>query len=105
MGVESRGEKGSNGRLLQETYERIRETGISEHSYFEQKTDAVGALGASTDQKIAAALRQLTQGISGDSTVEYVRLSESTAAVCLKRFCSAVVSGLKNDFLRLPNLS
>jgi hypothetical protein len=53
---------------------------------------------------MAAALRQLTQGVAADAIVEYVCVSESTASVCLKRFCSAVVSGLQDDYLRLWNM-
>jgi Plant transposon protein len=91
-------------RMPRETCELIRKIVLLEDPYFEQKPDAIGALGASTGKKMAAALRQLTQGVAADAIVEYVRISESTASVCLKRFCSAVVSGLKDEYLRLPNM-
>jgi hypothetical protein len=91
-------------RMPRETYEMIRKTVLLEDPYFEQNPNAIGTIGASTDQKLAAALRQLTQGVSADATVEYVRISESKASVCLKRLSSAVVSGLKDDYLHLPNM-
>jgi hypothetical protein len=90
--------------MPRETYEMIRKTVLLEDPYFEQKPNAIGTLGASTDQKLAAALRQLTQGVSADAIVEYVRISESKASVCLKRLRSAVFSGLKDDYLHLPNM-
>jgi hypothetical protein len=91
-------------RMPRETYELIRKIVLLEDPYFEQKPNAIGAPGASTDQKMAAALIQLTQGVAADAIVEKVRISESTASVCLKMFCSAVVSVLKDDYLRLPNM-
>jgi hypothetical protein len=62
---------------------------------FSQKSDAVGGRGTTTDPKITAALRQLSFGVGADTVVEYIRLSESTVAECLKRFCAAVVSEFK----------
>jgi Plant transposon protein len=63
----------------------------------------IGVRGASTDQKITAALRQLSLGVGADAVVEYVRLSESTISECLKRFCAGVVSEFKREYLRNPN--
>jgi hypothetical protein len=71
--------------------------------YFTQKLDAVGVRGASTDQKLTAALRQLSLGVGADAVVEYVRLSESAISECLKRFCAGVVSEFKREYPRNPN--
>jgi hypothetical protein len=46
-------------RMPRDTYEFERL--LLEDPYFEQKPNAIGVLGASTDQKMEAALRQLTQ--------------------------------------------
>lgn len=72
--------------MPRDVYERIRQGVCAVDSYFEQKVDICGIPGATTDQKVAAALRQLTLGVSADSVVEYVRLAESTNLQCLKRF-------------------
>ncbi len=72
-------------------------------SYFKQKKDATGKPGIHPTLKIAAALKILCRGQTGDDAEEYLRLSESTAIESLKRFCSAVVELFEVEFLRLPN--
>jgi hypothetical protein len=86
------------------TYEVLRETVIQEDEYFCQRCDACGVAGLTTDQKLFCALRQLSLGIASDAVTEYARLSESTASNCLKRFCVAVVRGLRAEYLRLPTM-
>ncbi|XP_020272422.1 putative nuclease HARBI1 [Asparagus officinalis] len=46
----------------------------------------------------------LAYGTSADSTDEYVRIGESTAIVCLKRFCRAIVEVYGDEYLRTPNV-
>ena len=46
--------------------------------YFTERKDALGVVGASTDQKMTSALRQIFLGVSVDAVVEYLRLSNST---------------------------
>jgi hypothetical protein len=70
---------------------------------FVQKRDASGKLGLSARQKVIAALRQLAYGSSGDAVDEYLRMGESTARKCMKRFCSAVIKAYKDEYLRRPN--
>jgi hypothetical protein len=83
-------------RMLKEIFEKPRGGGLlADKGYFSQKSDAVGGRGTITDPKITAALRQLSFGVGADTVVEYIRLSESTVAECLKRFCAAVVSEFK----------
>jgi hypothetical protein len=91
-------------RVTSRVYERIK-AGItaSDEKYFTQRADAVGKLGATTDQKLCVALRLLGQGIGTDSVVEVSRLSESTSAKCLKRFCAAIVRVFGDQYLRLPS--
>ncbi|XP_020264092.1 putative nuclease HARBI1 [Asparagus officinalis] len=66
--------------------------------------DGVGKLGLSTLQKVTSAFRMLAYGTSADSTDEYVRIGESTAIVCLKRFCRATVEVYGDEYLRTPNV-
>lgn len=46
-------------------------------SYFIQKRDALGVLGASSLQKCTAAIRMLAYGTAADACDEYCRLSET----------------------------
>ena len=65
--------------------------------------DALGKLGLSSIQKVTAAIRQLAYGSAADQVDEYVRIGESTAMECLKRFCKAVVEIYEEQYLREPN--
>jgi hypothetical protein len=71
-------------------YEELRDSVLETDRYFTQKRDAVGKLGASTNQKTVCALRQLAYGVPADVACEYVRVSESTASEPLHKFCAAV---------------
>ncbi|XP_020271761.1 uncharacterized protein LOC109846932 [Asparagus officinalis] len=78
---------------------------VREHdNFFVQKMDGVGKLGLSTLQKVTSAFRMLAYGTSTDSTDEYVRIGESTAIVCLKRFYRAIVEVYGDEYLRTPNV-
>jgi Plant transposon protein len=91
-------------RMPRDVYETIR-AGVMEYdTCFVQKPDVTGLNGASTDQKIVAALRQMSLGVGGDAVVEYVKLSESTCNEALHRFAAATVAAFKPDYLRLPNM-
>ena len=65
--------------------------------------DALGNLSLSSIQKVTAAIRQLAYGMAADSVDEYVRIGESTALECLKRFCSAICEIFETEYLREPN--
>jgi hypothetical protein len=71
--------------------------------YFVQKRDAANVLGASCFQKVTAAFRMLTYGVSADSTDEYCRIAESTAIESLRHFVTAVVEIFQDEYLRSPN--
>jgi Plant transposon protein len=90
-------------RISRRVYARVKCEVLKRDTYFEQRSGAVGKEGATADQKICVALMLLGQGIGSDSVVEVSRLSESTAAHCLKRFVQAVVNSLGDEFLRLPS--
>ncbi|KAH9080818.1 hypothetical protein Ae201684P_007906 [Aphanomyces euteiches] len=65
--------------------------------------DATGKYGASTNQKVTAALRVLSYGITADAVDEYCRIAESTAMICVKRYCKAIVETYESQYLRSPN--
>jgi hypothetical protein len=83
-------------------YEELKKGVLQIDNYFSQRRDAIGAQGATTDQKLCSALRQLSLGVAADAVVEYIRLSESTNSECLKRFCRAVRMKFKAEYLRPP---
>lgn len=81
-------------------YEMIRTGVLASDSYFKCNVDSVGIPGATPDQKITAALRQLPLGVSADAVVEYVRLGESTNLECMKCFVADVVDTFGDECLR-----
>ena len=71
--------------------------------YFQQRNDAVGRKGLSPLQKCTAAMRMLAYGISADAVDDYVRIGETTAIECLKKFVSDVITIFGGEYLRKPN--
>ena len=77
---------------------------VEEHDdYFVQKRNATGTLGLSCLQKVAAAFKMIAYGVAADATNDYIRIGESTALQCLRRFSKAVVEVFGPEYLRLPN--
>jgi hypothetical protein len=72
-------------RMPRSVYELLREGLLETDEYFLQKQDAVGQLGAFTDQKMFCALRQLAYGVPADAVCKYVLLLESTDSESLHR--------------------
>ncbi|XP_057779446.1 uncharacterized protein LOC130998026 [Salvia miltiorrhiza] len=70
--------------------------------YFQQRPDAIGRLSFSPIQKCTAAVRQLAYGTAADCCDEYLRIGETTALECLKKFCKAVVRIFGGTYLRRP---
>ena len=68
-----------------------------------KKKNCIGRHGLSTLQKVTIAFRMMAYGALADSTDEYVRIGESTAILCMKRFCHAIVEIFGNVYLRSPN--
>jgi hypothetical protein len=79
-------------------YEHVRAGFQEVDSYFEQRLDAAGVMGASADQKIMAAMKQY--GYPADAAAELVSVSESLASESLIRFCRAVRKKFEPDYLR-----
>ena len=71
--------------------------------YFQQRVDALGRKGLSPLQKCTAAMRMLAYGVSADAVDDYVRIGESTAIECLKKFVTDVILVFENEYLRKPN--
>ncbi|XP_074353233.1 uncharacterized protein LOC141692331 [Apium graveolens] len=71
--------------------------------YFQQRVDAVGRKGLSPLQKCTASMCMLAYGISADAVDDYIRIGESTAIECLKKFVSNVIMIFESEYLRKPN--
>ena len=71
--------------------------------YFIQKRDNAKRLGLSSLQKMTAALRMLIYGVTTNFMDEYVRIGESTAIQCLKKFVAAILDIFSEEYLRSPN--
>jgi len=83
-------------------FRRIMNAVEAHDHYFVQKRDAAGVLSLSCFQKVTAALRMLTYGVSADATDEYIRIGESTALESLRKFVTAVVQIFEVEYLRYP---
>jgi len=81
-------------------FRRIMDAVEAHDNYFVQKRDACGVLGLSCFQKVTAALRMLTYGVSADSTDEYIRIGESTALESLRKFVATIVEIFEAEYLR-----
>jgi hypothetical protein len=84
-------------RMPRSLYEKVRAGVLEVDAYFSQRSDAAGVIGASTDQKITAAMRQLAFGCPADAAAELVRVSESLASKSLLRYCRAVRKSLNRS--------
>jgi hypothetical protein len=71
-------------------FNRIAEAVAKHDEYFVQKENAVGKVGFSCLQKVTAAFRQLAYGVPADYVDESLRMGESTAILCLRKFVKAV---------------
>jgi hypothetical protein len=77
---------------------------VEEHDdYFVQKRNATDVLGLYCLQKVAATFKMIPYGVSADVAYDYVRVGESIALKCLRRFVVAVVKVFGPQCLRLPN--
>lgn len=70
-------------RMSRAVFDRLLEGVTALVSYFVQAADATGRLGLTPHQKVTAALRVLSYGITPDAADEYVRIAESTAMKCV----------------------
>jgi hypothetical protein len=89
-------------RMRRQLFLRIVDRVTQVDSYFLQKRDATGKLGATPLQKVTAATRMLAYGTSADQLDEWIRLGESTIFKCFYRFLVAVYDAFGDEYLRAP---
>ena len=92
-------------RMPRSVFDRIHIAVVERDGFFRERADATGKLGASSLQKLTAALRMLAYGASYDSLDEYCRISASSARMCMQRFCKAVCAIFGPEYLRMPTLN
>ncbi|XP_026451226.1 protein ALP1-like [Papaver somniferum] len=70
--------------------------------YFTRKVNAAKNGRSKSFKKMVAAVKMLAYGCAADNLDEYVRIGESTAIECLKRFCDAIIGIYEEKYLRKP---
>ncbi|XP_028075412.1 putative nuclease HARBI1 [Camellia sinensis] len=90
-------------RMRRSLYLQIVDAVKAHDDFFVQKKDGLGRLGLSTLQKVTSAFRMLAYGTAADSMDEYIRIGESTAILCIKKFCRAIVEIFGKKYLRSHN--
>ncbi|XP_074356458.1 uncharacterized protein LOC141696176 [Apium graveolens] len=90
-------------RMGRHIFLRIVDVVSNSDPYFQQRIDAVGRKDLSPLQKCTAAMRMLAYGVSADAVDDYVRIGESTAVECLKKFTAAVCTVFEGEYLRKLN--
>ncbi|XP_062026482.1 uncharacterized protein LOC133742819 [Rosa rugosa] len=90
-------------RMSNNLFHQIAEAVKDHDNFFVQQCDGIGKLGLSSLQKFTAVFRMLAYGVPADALDEYLKIGESTAIRCMKRFCRAVIEVFGNRYLRTPN--
>lgn len=90
-------------RVSRSIFVRICEKLEATYPFFQMRKDAAGKSGFNVYQKCTAAIRQMAYGTSADAVDEYLRMGDSTARDCLKKFAYGVVECFKHEYLRPPN--
>ncbi|XP_062014057.1 uncharacterized protein LOC133730492 [Rosa rugosa] len=90
-------------RMSKSLFHQIAEAVKDHDNFFVQHRDGIGKLRLSSLQKFTAVFRMLAYGVPADALDEYLKIGESTAIRCMKRFCQAVIEVFGNRYLRTPN--
>lgn len=83
-------------------FEKVLSAVVDHDDYFKQENNCVGKNWIYEHDNVNAALRILACDLPPDAVEEYLAMSETTAGVTVKRFCSAVVEALGLTYLREP---
>jgi hypothetical protein len=75
---------------------------VSVRSEFVRGQDGLCKQGLCPLQRIVAALRKFAYGTAADATDEYVRISETSALMSLRRFCLAICEDVGPEYGRQP---
>lgn len=86
--------------MSRNVYNRVCQGIMDKNELFREVMDCVGNLSSTTDQKAAAALRQLKIGTSADSLCEILSMLEFLIHKCRRRFVAAVCSRFEEIYLR-----
>ena len=89
-------------RMSKRLFSKIMNAVQDQNSFFQQRADCRGKLGASTLQKVMASIKMLADGIAADSKDEYCQLAESTIFKCMREFCKSICFLYEDEFLRAP---
>lgn len=84
-------------------YVKIKTAVLVKDSLFKQGEDCTGNKSSSTDQRIVAAILQLSHGVAVSFLTTDLWLSESLIYLCRQRFVAAVVEHFGGEYLRWPN--
>ncbi|XP_010673359.3 protein ALP1-like [Beta vulgaris subsp. vulgaris] len=90
-------------RMQKHVFLRIVDVLINKNTFFQQRPDATGRLGASALLKCTAAIRLLAYATSADSVDDYLKISGSLARDSLQHFVEGVVAEFGDEYLRRPN--
>ncbi|XP_020267155.1 uncharacterized protein LOC109842705 [Asparagus officinalis] len=91
-------------RMKRPLFLRIVDSISNYDDYFTQRRNNAGKLGLTPIQKCTAAIRMLAYGVAADACDEYVKIGESTAIECTRKFCEGVIALFQDEYLRRPNV-
>lgn len=91
-------------RMPREIYSRVKAAIVNTDPFFAEGKDCTGKQSCSTDQKMVAAISQLSHGVAAAFLTNELRMSESLIHKSRQRFVSAVCKCFASEYLRLPNV-
>ncbi|XP_020263138.1 uncharacterized protein LOC109839117 [Asparagus officinalis] len=91
-------------RMKRPLFLRIVDSISNYDDYFTQWRNNAGKLGLTPIQKCTGAIRMLAYGVAADACDEYVKIGESTAIECTRKFCEGVIALFQDEYLRRPNV-
>ncbi|XP_048618668.1 uncharacterized protein LOC111208289 isoform X1 [Brassica napus] len=89
-------------RMNKSLFMRIVDRLSNEVEYFREKKDALGRRSLSALQKCTAAIRVLAYGSAADAVDEYLRLSATSARLCVEHFVEGIINLFCDVYLRRP---